>query len=244
MTVLFWDIDGTLLTTARGGMFAWDDGVKEITGRDFQLASLRVPGLTDYQIAAKTCELLGLEPSPPLVEQLVRRYESLLPTSLPRRTGHVLKNVREILEQLRGRTDVQSFLLTGNTRGGATAKLTHYGLIDFFAEGAFAEDTRARATIAQRALELARRAGPVSEQDMFVIGDTPHDIECARAIGVRTIAVATGGYSVEELREHDPWQLFEELPPPEKFLRLVGIDRSASADASARPARGNERAPA
>ena len=70
MTVLFWDIDGTLLTTARGGMFAWDDGVKEITGRDFQLASLRVPGLTDYLIAARTCELLGLEPSPPIFDQL------------------------------------------------------------------------------------------------------------------------------------------------------------------------------
>ena len=82
MTVLFWDIDGTLLTTARGGMFAWDDGVKEITGKDFQLQQLRVPGLTDYQIAAKTCELLDLEPTAQLVERLVRRYEELLPTSL------------------------------------------------------------------------------------------------------------------------------------------------------------------
>jgi phosphoglycolate phosphatase-like HAD superfamily hydrolase len=236
MTVLFWDIDGTLLTTARGGMFAWDDGVKEITGRDFQLQSLRVPGLTDYQIAAKTCELLGLEASDTLVEQLVRRYESLLPTSLPRRVGHVLPNVREILEQLRGRGDVRSYLLTGNTRGGARAKLTHYDLIDFFPEGAFAEDTRARATIAQRALELARQSGDVAEEDMFVIGDTPHDIECANAIGVRTIAVATGGYSVEELRDHRPWQLFERLPPPDEFLRLVGLTgsaRDASRQASA-----------
>ena len=223
MTVLFWDIDGTLLTTAKGGMFAWDDGVKEITGKDFQLQTLRVPGMTDYQIAAKTCELLGLDASESLVERLVRRYEELLPTSLPRRTGHVLKNVREVLEQLRARPDVQSYLLTGNTRGGAKAKLKHYGLVDFFPEGAFAEDTRARATIAQRALELARRSGHLAEQDMFVIGDTPHDIECANAIGVRTIAVATGGYSVEELREHHPWQLFAELPPPEEFLRLVGV---------------------
>ena len=235
MTVLFWDIDGTLLTTARGCMFAWDDGVKEITGKDFQLQQLRVPGLTDYQIAAKTCELLELEPSEQLVERLVRRYEDLLPTSLPRRVGHVLPNVREILEQLRGRGDVRSYLLTGNTRGGAKAKLTHYGLIDFFPDGAFAEDTRARATIAQRAMVLARNAGPVAEQDVFVIGDTPHDIECANAIGVRTIAVATGGYSVDELREHHPWQLFEELPPPDEFMRLVGVP-PASAKASARQA--------
>ena len=74
MTVLFWDIDGTLLTTAKGGMFAWDDAVKEITGRDFQLQTLRIPGMTDYQIAAKTCELLGLERSEELAHRLVGRY--------------------------------------------------------------------------------------------------------------------------------------------------------------------------
>ena len=141
----------------------------------------------------------------------------------------MLPNVREILEQLRGRGDVRSYLLTGNTRGGAKAKLTHYGLVDFFADGAFAEDTRARATIAQRAMALARNAGPVAEQDVFVIGDTPHDIECANAIGVRTIAVATGGYSVDELREHHPWQRFEELPPPVEFMRLVGIKQRTTA---------------
>ena len=61
MTVLFWDIDGTLLTTAKGGMFAWDDAVKEITGREFQLQSMRIPGMTDYQIAARTFEMLGLD---------------------------------------------------------------------------------------------------------------------------------------------------------------------------------------
>ena len=113
MTVLFWDIDGTLLTTAKGGMFAWDDAVKEITGREFALQSMRIPGMTDYQIAARTFEMLGLERTEELTHQLVRRYEELLPASLPRRTGHVLKNVREVLEQLRARPDVQSYLLTG-----------------------------------------------------------------------------------------------------------------------------------
>jgi phosphoglycolate phosphatase-like HAD superfamily hydrolase len=224
MTVLFWDIDGTLLTTAKGGMFAWDDAVKEITGREFQLQSMRIPGMTDYQIAARTFEMLGLERTEELTHQLVRRYEALLPTSLPRRTGHVLPNVREILEQLRERADVRSYLLTGNTRGGAKAKLTHYDLIHFFPEGAFAEDTRERATIASRAMALARQAGPLAEADAFVIGDTPHDIECANAIGVRTIAVATGGYSVEELAEHRPWRLYAELPPADEFIRVIDTE--------------------
>ena len=54
-----------------------------------------------------------------------------------------------------------------------------------------------------------------------MIGDTPHDIDCANAIGVRTIAVATGGYSVDELRAHAPWRLFDELPPVDDFVRLI-----------------------
>jgi phosphoglycolate phosphatase-like HAD superfamily hydrolase len=230
MTVLFWDIDGTLLTTAKGGMFAWDDAVTEITGRDFHLASMRIPGMTDYQIAVRTLESLEIVPEAELVERLVRRYEALLPSSLPRKAGYVLPNVKGILDRAAARPDVRSYLLTGNTRSGARAKLTHYELSSYFPDGAFAEDPGARADIAARALVLARRDGPVTPGDAFVIGDTPHDIECANAIGVRTIAVATGGYSAEELRAHQPWQLFDELPAPDAFLHLVtSAPRTAAA---------------
>ena len=233
MTVLFWDIDGTLITTRRAGMFAWNDSVKELTGLEFDLrVQLRTAGLTDYQIAVQTFELLGVTPDEAMIERLVRRYEEMLPASLPLRDGTVLPNVREILEHLRGRPDVRSYLLTGNTRGGARAKLTYFGLMEFFPDGAFAEDAGARATIAARALALARRAAPVADDRVFVIGDTPHDIECAHAIGVRTIAVATGGYTLDELRAHDPWRAFEELPAPDAFVALVdGESHRARPDA-------------
>ena len=71
----------------------------------------------------------------------------------------------------------------------------------------------ARSAIAARALMLARRAAPVADDRVFVIGDTPHDIECGQAIGARTIAVATGGYTLDELHPYDPWRSFETLPP-------------------------------
>ena len=176
MTVLFWDIDGTLLTTNKGGVFAWDDAVKEITGCEFQLASIRIPGLTDYQIAVKTFEMLGVESNEDTVRRFVDRYGELLPTSLPRKQGHVMPNVREILERLQGRSDVQSYLLTGNTRAGARAKLRHYDLMQYFPEGAFAEDTGDRASIARRALDLAKQRGPVAEEKLFVIGGS-HELE-------------------------------------------------------------------
>jgi phosphoglycolate phosphatase-like HAD superfamily hydrolase len=222
MIVLFWDIDGTLLSTGRAGIFAWNDSARELTGRDFDLTAVRTAGMTDYQIAVTTLEMLGVEGSPATVERLLRRYEELLPSALPRRNGRVLDNVREVLEHLQAeRADVRSYLLTGNTRAGARAKLTYYNLLHFFPDGAFAEDAGARAGIASRALDLARKAGPVGEETIFVIGDTPHDIECARAIDAKTIAVATGGYSVEELRSYDPWRLFETLPGPAAFVRLI-----------------------
>ena len=227
MTVLFWDIDGTLLTTAKAGVFAWEDAVRELTGREFELIQMRIAGLTDYQIAQRTFETLGIDTDEAFLRRFVDRYGELLPSSLPRKNGHVLPNVREILEHLRGRSDVRSYLLTGNTRAGAQAKLTHYDLIEFFPDGAFAEDTGDRASIARRALELARRSGTVAEDGVFVIGDTPHDIDCATAIGARTIAVATGGYTLEELEAHRPWRVFNELPAPDAFLRLIDESRSS-----------------
>ena len=221
MTVLFWDIDGTLLTTARAGVFAWEQAVRELTGHEFDLISMRIAGLTDYQIAIKTFEILGVQADQAFLKRFVDRYGELLPASLPRKQGRVMPNVREILEHLRGRPDVRSYLLTGNTRAGARAKLTHYNLIDHFPDGAFADDAVDRAGIARRALEIARNAGPVAADGVFVIGDTPHDIECAGAICARTIAVATGGYTIEELRPHAPWRLFAELPPPDEFTALI-----------------------
>ena len=221
MTVLFWDIDGTLLSTAKAGVFAWEDAVRELIGGEFELARMRIAGLTDYQIAVKTFETLGVEPNDDTLRRFVDRYGELLPTSLPRRQGRVMPNVREILDLLRRRPDVRSYLLTGNTRAGARAKLTHYDLMQYFPDGAFAEDTGDRASIARRALELAKQYGPVAEDRLFVIGDTPHDVACAGAINARTIAVATGGYAIEELQACDPWRVFNELPGPDAFVKLI-----------------------
>jgi phosphoglycolate phosphatase-like HAD superfamily hydrolase len=141
----------------------------------------------------------------------------------------VLPNVREILERLRDRLDIRSYLLTGNTRAGARAPLTHYRLVDFFPDGGFAEDQGSRATIAVRALDVALRDGAVASRAAFVIGDTPYDIECARAIDAPAIAVATGGYSVDELEPHQPWRVLAELPSPDEFIELIDQARAGAA---------------
>lgn len=220
--LLFWDIDGTLLTTARAGMRAWADAASELAGRRVDLLQLKTAGFTDYQIAVEILASLAIEPNGDRLQQLVRRYEELLPASLPLKDGRVLAGVRELLEFLRtNRPDIVSYLLTGNTRVGAGAKLRYYGLEEHFPDGAFAEDSSARAAIARRALELADRRHGVASDRLFVIGDTPHDVRCGQVVGARTVAVASGEYSVDELRACEPWRALERLPAPEAFVALV-----------------------
>ncbi len=228
MTVLFWDIDGTLLTTGKAGVPAWEEAVREVVGHDFQLSKFRIAGLTDFQIAVRTFELLGVDVErgrdPPNGEALRGAASGSAAAQAGTRASERPGDSRTA----RAPDDVRSYLLTGNTRGGARAKLTHYDLFKYFPDGAFAEDASERSVIAARALDLARRAGPVIDRAVFVVGDTPHDIHCANAIGARTVAVATGGYSLDELESHRPWRAFAELPPADEFIRLIDEARAES----------------
>lgn len=233
MIVVFWDIDGTLLTTGRAGIFAWQDACLEVTGHALDFRTLKTDGLTDHQVALRIFEQAGAAPDEASVARMVQFYESRLPERLHMRQGRVLDSVREILEYLRAqRPDVHSMLLTGNTASGATAKLTHYGLQEFFEGGSFSEDQGPRAGIAARALTAVRDKFPqavIEPGHVFVVGDTPHDIDCARAIGARTIAVASGVYQAPDLQAHGAWRVLETLPSPGEFEAL--IDQPVSAPA-------------
>jgi phosphoglycolate phosphatase len=224
---LFWDIDGTLLLTARAGVFALEEASEEVLGTRVDLATMPTAGLTDFEIATTICRAQGVE-DPAAPAALLAAYERLLPERLGWRKGRVLPNVRENLEALAGRDDVVNMLLTGNVAGGAEAKLRHYGLWEFFdAGGAFSTEGCDRPGIARRARELAAEHGgevPPGER-MVVIGDTPHDIRCGHAIGARTVAVATGPvYGLEALEACEPWAALEELPEPPRLERLLGLD--------------------
>ncbi|HVY61951.1 MAG TPA: HAD family hydrolase [Planctomycetota bacterium] len=225
LTLLCWDIDGTLLTTARAGVYAFEAAVEEVCGTACDLQGMRTAGMTDHEVAELAVETAGCEPDPALVERVLRAYERNLPAALPRRRGRVLPGVREALEDLAPRPGVESVLLTGNTRAGAAAKLGHYGLGPFFPHGgAFCQGPGTREEIAARVLDVARALGASGGAlDVVVIGDTPRDIACGEAIGARTLAVASGAHTAEELAEHDPWLVVERIPEPERFRRLLGV---------------------
>jgi phosphoglycolate phosphatase-like HAD superfamily hydrolase len=224
--VLFWDIDGTLLVTGRAGVLAWEGATRELLGQPVDFAALDTAGRTDVEIAAGILARFGLDPA--LRDALVRGYEALLPESLTQRVGRVLPGVREILDACRTREDVCTLLLTGNTEAGGRAKLRHYGLAPYFPHGAFADGAADRPAIARAAERLARSliGDAFDAARAFVIGDTPHDIRCAREIAVRAVAVATGGYALADLERHEPWWALAELPDAATFLERL---RTASA---------------
>jgi phosphoglycolate phosphatase-like HAD superfamily hydrolase len=222
MKVLLWDIDGTLLNTDRAGLYAWMQAAEEIHGGPLDASGLSMAGMTDPLIADITVnDLMDREGQDDIAPRLLERYLELLPEWLPRRSnGFIQPNVLATLETLAPHSDFEHALLTGNIERGGRGKLAHHGILDFFVWGAFADDEPIRRDIARNArAEAERRHGPKVE--LFVIGDTRHDIDCGRAVGAKTIAVATGGATIEELEDHDPWWLLEHLPEPTEFIERL-----------------------
>ncbi len=220
MNVLFWDIDGTLLTTGGAGIYAWEEAFTKITGKPIDLTKLQTAGLTDVQIAAKILEENNAKSFLRQTSQFLKLYEKYLPDYLPKKQGSVLTNVKEILRELKTQNNVISMLLTGNTQAGAKSKLSYYELDHYFSKGAFADGLKDRTSIACKALSIAKiEFKNLSLDNVYVIGDTPHDIHCGKAIGAKTIAVASGPFSTDELLIHQPWWVIEQLPSPNIFFQ-------------------------
>jgi phosphoglycolate phosphatase-like HAD superfamily hydrolase len=223
---LLWDIDGTLLTTARAGVIALKRAALSVCGVALDLDALRTDGLTDFAVAEAIVErATGAPASTATVRRLLAAYEAQLPAVLGQRAGAVLAGVAEILADLAPRQDVRTLLLTGNTAAGARAKLAHYGLDRWFADGAFCAGAGDRTAIARVAIRVAEHAwrDRFDRQRIFVIGDTPHDVACGKAVGARTVAVASGRFGPEELRACEPWRVLGASPDPPQFRRLIGL---------------------
>ena len=224
VTYVLWDIDGTLIRTSGAGLRAWEQAIAEVLGRSDGLAGIDTSGVTDAEIAVAACRAAGVDEDG-TVSRLLAALEGLVPGELSARDGRVLPNVRENLEALSARDDVVNMLLTGNLASTGRLKLELFDLWRFFgAGGAFSVEGIDRAGIARRARDLAEQhAGrQLAGEQMVVIGDTPHDIACGKAIGARTVAVATGRvYTLAELQRARPWRAFATLPDPGRLWEAL-----------------------
>jgi phosphoglycolate phosphatase-like HAD superfamily hydrolase len=220
--VVFWDLDGTLLTTNRGGVAALEDAFEHVLGRRVDLSDLKTAGLTDREIARVIVTDIAGFSDPAAEISFLEHYACALPERLEQKRGSVMPNVLGVLEACATHDRVQVGLLTGNIERCAHAKLMSYGIDpDLFTFGGFAEDGHTRVEIGAAA--LSRSGGLGAWSNAFLIGDTPSDIEAGQALGLCTIAVATGGFTKEALLSTAAWTVFDHLPEPTAFLTLVGV---------------------
>ncbi|WP_367872254.1 HAD family hydrolase [Luteolibacter sp. Populi] len=196
------DIDGTLVDTGGAGMRALQEATAECFGGEGP--ALDLAGSTDLGVLAGILAHFDLDHGAAEEDRFFAAYLRHLEQHLAQGgfPGRVLPGAAELLDELAKRGDVTVGLLTGNIAAGAGAKMRHYGLDRHFAFGAYGCDHADRNLLGPVALERAAvHAGcGFSPEETLVIGDTPKDIACAKAMGARCLAVATGKFSAEQLR--------------------------------------------
>lgn len=213
MRVILFDIDGTLVRTGGAGKAAMETALTTAFGvRDIRDV-VPYSGRTDRAIARDLLAVHDLDPSAANEARLRAAYLAELPATLARTPGLICPGVKDLVETLAGEPGVVLGLLTGNVRAGAATKLGHYGLWDFFTCGGFGDEHYDRDDVARSALASARAAAgrDIDPRSVWVIGDTPLDVSCARAIGANAVAVATGWHPLDELTACAPDHIFADL---------------------------------
>lgn len=227
MIAILFDIDGTLIQTGGAGRIAFAETFRELFGVDELSGRTAFAGRSDRAIAEELMLIHGLNPTPQNWRRFIDGFVPRLREALPKCTGNVLPGVVELLDSLAAVDRVLIGLLTGNVAAGAHAKLSHFDLYDRFLFGGFGDVYTTRDEIAGAALAAARDYAanvinkPLSEGEVIVIGDTPADIQCARAIGAWAVAVATGGATYQDLASAGPDLLLENLSDVEQLLMRV-----------------------
>ncbi len=221
MHVLLFDIDGTLLSSGGAGKAAIETALAEEFGVAVQ-AKVPYSGRTDRAIIRDLFRLHGVADTPSNLEKLLAGYFRRLPAALAALDGRVLPGITTLLERLGGH-DVAIGLLTGNVREGARLKLGHFGIHHHFAFGGFGDNHLDRDDVAREAYDAAHRHldGALLREHVWVVGDTPLDVRCARAIGANVAAVATGWHSRQELEVARPDILLTDLSDPEPLLAAL-----------------------
>ena len=231
MKNLFWDIDGTLLLSARAGIDALKEAIRiRYNCSDFTF-SHELAGCTDSHIIKTAITDIKGSCKASDAAGLLILYYRLLPEFLQSHQGRLLPNVKNVLTYLKqNETGYTSALLTGNVGHAAHMKLKHYGIENYFdySLSAFGELSEDRTILAQAAFQKIYVKNPaIKPEEVTIIGDTPNDIKCANAIGVRSLIVLAGSsYSTEELAKHKPWKIIKKLPDNSQEFLTELADRS------------------
>jgi phosphoglycolate phosphatase-like HAD superfamily hydrolase len=218
--LLLFDVDGTLVDAAGAGRRAMARAFEATFGLDgvaTRSAAVRYAGLTDPLILDAVARAVDVDPAdyearrPELVATFLDELDDEMQRDDPRR--RVLPGVVELLTCLAARDDVRLGLVTGNLEGGARIKLAAFGLERFFAGGGFSSDHPSRREIARIAWQRLGAATGIAFEpaDVVVVGDTEHDVDCARANGFRAVALDSGWVPREALVSARPDAILDGL---------------------------------
>lgn len=227
MRLLLWDIDGTLLYSGGVAGEAMRAAMSRIYGRPSSNDRREYAGKTDQQIIIETFPEHAADDLVARLDDFAAAYmqELTLRRAEMAQRGRVLAGVPQALQYFAHHPDTQQSVLTGNMQAVAALKLqltNLYDLIDMRV-GAYGSDHRHRVELPGFAL---RRAQTVLGQslhgsDLVIIGDTPNDIACGKAHGARTVAVATGPFSVADLAAHHPDAVLADLADLDAVTRAI-----------------------
>jgi phosphoglycolate phosphatase len=223
-SLLLWDIDGTLVYMDRAGERALLVAIRDLYGRDLgDHLPVKLQGRTDTSICRDLLAYLGVPTTAEEEKRFQRAYLSHMPATMPAGKARVLAGIREALDAVQAHPEIHQALLTGNLKEGARLKLSYLGLWDYFEFGAFADDSHIRDELGPFALVRAEESLGIKfpPERVYIIGDTPHDIACGKAIGAKTIAVATGAFSVEQLSALNPTHTFADLSDTQALLKVI-----------------------
>lgn len=222
MHVLLFDIDGTLIHTGGSGLRALKIAFAETFGCE-PPETINTAGRTDRGIARELFSHQSIEDSFHNWDRFRNAYLQHLSEQMPSTDGYVLPGVAGLLDRLAERAHVTTGLLTGNVAEGARIKLEHFGLEHHFAFGGYGERHPERNSVAEEALQAAHQAldCTVPPDRVWVIGDTTLDVSCARHIGARAVAVATGFQAKSDLVAEEPDLLLDDLGCAAELLELL-----------------------
>jgi phosphoglycolate phosphatase len=227
MLAWLFDVDGTLLLTGGAAREAFSCAVRDVLGVEDDLAAIPFQGRTEPLILGDILRAhaatLDCHDEARFWNAVFRHMRVLL---RPGR-GQVLPGVVPLLETLAREPRWVVGLLTGNMTEMARIKLGHYGLAQHFAFGGFGEQAIDRNALACDVVARVARDYGVPAARCIVVGDTVHDVACARAAGARAVAVATGGQGREVLAGAGPDLLLDTLADPAPLLAWArAIDKT------------------
>jgi phosphoglycolate phosphatase-like HAD superfamily hydrolase len=203
--LLLFDIDQTLINTGGAGLRALDRACQKLFGLQSGMDGISPHGKTDPAIVREIfrVKLGSSAPNNSQIASVIEAYVSFLREEVRTSpTYRVCPGIKPLLSEMLARKDVLLGLATGNIETGARIKLDRGELNEYFSFGGFGSDSENRSELVRKAAELAanKNGAAISPGDIFVIGDTPLDIDAGNQCGFKTVGVATGSYSVDQLQ--------------------------------------------